>query len=111
MSIQTSVFSILSHRMQNLVTVFHCPDCGKIYHFGKYRIQTGDKLLCHRETTECPFCGKAGLPFPQLFNSTEDVSVFYKKLGGGAHLEMALAPITSVEMAFADPEYFHLKRQ
>jgi hypothetical protein len=96
--------------MEHLVTVCHCPNCGKIYHFGKYRIESGGDILCHRETAECFACGEKGLPFPKLFQNVDDVANFYKKLGD-ADLPMALAPCSSIELAFVDPKYFNLSRQ
>ena len=110
MALQTRRFQVLSHRMEHLVAVFHCPDCGKIYHFGKYRIEGGGDIICHRGTAECS-CGKTGLPFPKLFNKVEDVKAFYKQLGAGVPLEMSMVPASAVEMAFADPKFFHLNRQ
>jgi hypothetical protein len=107
---QTAKFSVLSHRMEGLTMLCHCPNCGNIYHFGKYRIEDGENILCYRQTMECLNCGIKGLPFPVLFDKTEELAAFYKKTEAGP-IEMAFASKDSMEIAFGDPKFFGLVRQ
>lgn len=102
----SATFSLITHRLPNLIQICHCPRCGTVYHSGKYTLQSEELVVCYRETVTCEHCGETGLVFPMMFRDTNHVIEFYSLFKDGKAAEVALAPLSIIELAFIDEKFF-----